>query len=306
MSVANVNSNVLNIPWFELLFMEKGEHERTDCVGQFVASLKFLVLLYCRAIRAFLASDLQSFDAQVGENACELRMFILLRLHDRDGFRDDISTVLNRFEFALTRLDELNLSNLVLMETSRGGILASMPDIDVSSSLSFLVNCKFLSEIDYNSELHIFSYRKFKTQQRRMQARLSYICVTYMQTCISEESNLNDSLISFASSKFIRLDSYGRSALPCYFTLKSILIMMWREKRLVLFKCIRAASTLHPGPCQLLLYEPTGESFLSYKRVPLLRHLDASVAVFEVKASNYFLQTFYICLISLSTHLDCL
>lgn len=293
MSIATTQRNLLDASWLDMLFMEINDRARNDCTQNFVASLKFLTQLYCRAITAFLGSDLQSFDAQVGENACELRMFILLRFYDSADLRAELSTDLLSFQDMLLHIEKLDVADLVTKRSTRGTILSDMPDIKVSSCLLFLVNAKFLSENNYNADLHIFSFRMYKKQQRRMQVFLSAWCVSYMQTCISEESNyLNDHLVSFASSKFVYIDDSGRAGLPCYFTLKSLMMTMWREKRVLLFKCFTRKSTLDGGPCHFLVYEPT-ELLLQYKRVPLIRHLDSCVAVFEVKVITTPIQFVY-------------
>jgi hypothetical protein len=248
-----------------LLFL-KNKIENFKDANEAYKKFNLLIALTEEAFTHFLEGKLGSFDALVGENACELRAAYLLDLVDQGkAFNDTLKETLmkvqeikgkiinfkdpanyievgafyqkNGLEFELTKDQTFLIQSYLLTKTkitekqadrSNPSLLCSMVDVGKNFSKN-LVN---------------------ETQKTLSKASVAYIQEEAEKI---SECNHQEMLTTFTADSMIMKDNTGKVALPCYFALKTVLLRMWEKKQLILYK-IHTNSSTHP---LFLLFEPS-------------------------------------------------
>ncbi len=253
--------------------------------------LRLLANLTQAAVDHFLNKRLSAFDALVGENACETRASYILDLVQNDSFYksitarkiqlDKICGLLGNEEFFENAKKDPSLLRKNLSEIScQLGVHFELSDEEAFLVQAFIL-CQTKKDINGQDRSNPSKLSKYgavsasvcKSLVKETQKDLSQKSVDYVQK-LAQQSR-NGQLEEFTSDAYLLKDDNERIAAPCYFSLKAIMQHIWEKKQSILYKIhVKGSSDL------LILFKP-GKKPGTFERVPVYKHLNDAVHVWE-------------------------
>ena len=260
-----------------------------------VAKMELAIKAAKRALIDFQQGNLPSFDALVGENACELRAACVLDLWEQKKDLDpEVEAALAQLSAAEASLEDLKKQEEIFSKKEEFPDLHAFCaqyklDVPLSERMLFLAQAFMLCVTSEKglrtkpSALKAFSPALSDALCKKLvskaQKSLSAFSVHYLQ---AEASQLKPRLQCLVQNPFVLTDVQGRCATPCFFGLEVVFHRLWQKKQPILFKVI---SKNDEAPL-FFLFQP-GESPLSYVPVSLDQAApDTAAMVFEGTSSS--------------------
>lgn len=200
----------------------------------FLKVYAYFVELAIESFETFLRGDLQKFDAHVGDTACQIRAYRVLKLYHFSSTRTRLQSTIVVFQRMLEVLKEI----IIEVGDKKGNTLYSLMDflnllkleVPLDEDLSFLIAAFFLTQYTFvDDEIRLvgrIEYEKMCQEVKFLTRHASHKLVIKLQRMLTKDSCSFLEALTLADQKLhaanplltntLLHDDLGRSIIPTF------------------------------------------------------------------------------------------